>query len=120
MRLTVEYPRHVWKHYVAMPAELWKPELLEFCQPISGVLVVSDKRGAHGLNGYAQGDVEVVRRAKPNREAKPLGPHQIQAIARLASLRMWDAYRNLDRARDDHARRIAMYQSAQSETQGMP
>lgn len=106
----VVYPRHVWKHYVAMPVDIWKDEFVADLQPISGVLVVSDSRGRHGLNGYAYGSVECVRRATPNKKAKPLDAGDIREIARLASLRMWDAYRDLDRARDDHARRIAMYE----------
>jgi hypothetical protein len=107
-----EYPVHVWKHYYAMPAEIWKPEWLDLVGCISGVLLVSDSRARHGLNGYAYGTVECLRRAKPNKAAKSLGPHEIREIARLASLRMWDAYRDLDWARDDHARRISMYETA--------
>jgi hypothetical protein len=105
----VVYPRHVWKHYFALPVDVWKHELLEFVQPISGVLVVHDSRGRHGLNGHMYGSVECVKRATPNRFAEQLDAAALREIARLASLRMWDAYRDLDRARDDHARQIAMY-----------
>lgn len=106
----VDYPRHVWKSYFAIPVDVWRQEWLADVRPLSGVLVVSDSKGRHGLNGYAYGTVECLRRATPNKAAKALGPHEIREIARLASLRMWDAYRDLDRARDDHARRIAMYE----------
>lgn len=110
----VAYPRHVWKSYFAFPVDVWRDAFLELVQPVSGVLVVHDGRGRHGLNGYAYGNVECVRRAKPNRFAEPLGPRQIREIARLASLRMWDAYRDLERAGDDHARRIAVYEESAS------
>lgn len=105
----IAYPKHVWKHYYAMPVDIWHADLLDIIWPQSGVLLVSESRGAHGLNGYAYGDVECVQRATPNKAAKPLGPHQIHAVARLASLRMWDTYRDLERVRDDCERRVAMY-----------
>lgn len=105
LRQPVDYPKHVWKHYYAMPEGVWRAEMIDHVQPVSGVLVVHDSRGRHG-------DVECLRRAKPNRYAKPLDAEAIRDLARLASLRMWDAYRDLDRARDDHARRIAMYEQS--------
>lgn len=82
-----EWPRRVWKHYYAMPAEIWRDDLLEFCGAASGVLVVhvSDRSPRHWR-------VQCVRRAKPNRDDKPATPAECIDIARLASLRMWDAY----------------------------
>lgn len=105
----IDYPRHVWKHYYALPVDLWRVELLDSIWPTSGVLLVAESRGGHGLNGYGYGDVECVQRATPNKTAKPLGPHQLRDLARLASLRMWDAYRDLGIARDDHARQRALW-----------
>jgi hypothetical protein len=86
-----EWPRSVWKHYYAMPAALWKPDLIEFCGLTSGVLLVHPRAGLKP----ARWRTECVRRAKPNRQAKKLTAEDAIAIARLASLRMWDAYAQL-------------------------
>lgn len=90
----VLYPKRVWKHYYAMPAEIWRDELLAHVQPVSGVLLIHDSKDGHGLNGYSYGRVDCVKRAKPNRDAEHLTAKHLQQIARLASLRMWDAYRD--------------------------
>ena len=87
----VEWPRGIWKHYYAVPREIWKDELLGCLgSPRSGVLLVSRNH-----NGDAV--VECARRATPNKNAKQLTPAQILDVARLASLRMWDAYAEQDR-----------------------
>jgi hypothetical protein len=84
------WPRHTWKHFYALPEEVWRPELLEHAQPMSGILLISEPTYAH------QG-VRVFRAATCNREAKPLGREDVMQLARLASLRMWDAYKELER-----------------------
>lgn len=86
------YPRKVWKHYYAMPAEIWKPELLE-CLPskASGVLLLREQR-----NSTTPITVHVERRAMPNKDAHRLKPEEVMDIARLANLRMWEAYRARD------------------------
>ena len=81
-----EWPPKVWKHYVAMPRAIWTAELFEFMpSPASGLLLVRERRG---------GAIEVncERRATPNRDAGKLTPAQAVDIARLANLRMWEAY----------------------------
>lgn len=82
-----EHPPKVWKHYYALPAEIWKPELLE-CLPSrsSGVLLLRQ-----GVTG-APVTVSVERRASPNKDAARLTPANVMDIARLANLRMWEAY----------------------------
>lgn len=82
-----EHPHKVWKHYYAMPADIWKPELLD-CLPskASGVLLVREQRGMETLA------VECIRRSTPNKDATRLTPSQVMDIARLANLRMWEAY----------------------------
>jgi len=76
----VDWPRKVWKHYFAMPREIWKPELAEFLpSPMSGVILM-DARGPH-----------VERMAKPDKAAEPISAKAAIDIARLANLRMWDA-----------------------------
>lgn len=86
------WPPKVWKHYYALPADIWKPELID-CLPsaASGVLLLKD----------AGGDVRVTcwRRATPNRDAARLEAAQVMDIARLANLRMWDAYRTAENLR---------------------
>lgn len=91
-----EHPPHVWKHYYCMPEAVWgggMPEVLP--SEASGVIVLRAMRG---------GSVApvVVRRAKPSRGAKRLTPAEVLDIARLANLRMWDAY-----ARAEQDRRLA-------------
>ena len=89
-----QWPPRVWKHYYALPADIWKPELLE-CLPsaASGVLLYRERRG------FATPVlVECVRRATPCRDAQRLTPAQAVDIARLANLRMWDSYAQLDSA----------------------
>lgn len=87
----LEFPRKVWKHYYAMPKEIWKPELID-CLPSesSGVLLL--ERGKWDMPVF----IKCIRRAKPNRQAEKLKPEQAIDIARLANLRMWQAYKKLD------------------------
>lgn len=88
------WPPKVWKHYVAMPAELWTDALLEFMpSPASGLLLAREHCGRIELNCH--------RRATPNRDAGRVTPAQAIDIARLANLRMWDAYALLDRRAAD-------------------
>lgn len=85
------HPPKVWKHYYALPCEIWNPALLE-CLPskASGVLLLSE----HG--GIIQVCCE--RRATPNKDAHRLTPQQAMDIARLANLRMWEAYNKIDKS----------------------
>lgn len=78
------WPAKVWKHYIVMPAAAWADDLLEFApSPASGILLMRDP----GSSRY-----DVRRAAKPNRDAETLKPEHVVDIARLANLRMWDAY----------------------------
>lgn len=90
----LEYPRKVWKHYYALPKEIWKPELLE-CLPSksSGVILFYEQR-----NRVTPLAVTVERRATPNKDADRLTPAQVMDIARLQNLRMWEAYHQRDAA----------------------
>lgn len=90
-----QWPRKVWKHYYALPADIWDDTLLDTLpSPASGVLLLSQKPGQFM-------HVQCVRRATPNRDADRLKPEQVMDIARLANLRMWDAYRTAEDARRD-------------------
>lgn len=91
-----EWPRRVWKHYYALPEDIWKPELLEALpSPRSGVLLLSKARG-YDKFGQPWIQVTCARRATPNRDAERLTPEQVVDVARLANLRMWTAYQQLD------------------------
>lgn len=94
-----EWPQNIWKHYYVVAAPIWCDELLEHCQPKSGVITITmrDKPGPYQLD-Y---ELHVRRRATPNRNCEPLKPDVIADVARLASLRMWDAYRDLQTTRAD-------------------
>jgi len=86
------YPPKVWKHYYAMPAEIWKPDLLE-CLPsvTSGVLLFREQR-----NSSTPLAMTVERRAVANRDATRLRAEHVVDIARLANLRMWEAYAQME------------------------
>lgn len=97
-RTALEHPRKVWKHYYAMPAEIWKPELLDCLpSPASGVLLLREQR-----NSSTPLAVHVDRRATPAKDANRLKPEEVMDIARLANLRMWEAYK-----REEDAKREA-------------
>lgn len=83
-----DWPPRVWKHYYALPVDIWKPELLEFLPATSGVILLG-RQGATDV-------MHLRRRAHPNRDAQKLLPHECIDLARLAGLRMWDALRRAD------------------------
>ena len=91
-----QWPLRVWKHYFCLPADIWRPEMVEFLpSPASGVLLISETEGrmARIANPIT---VRCERRARPNPDAYRLSPEQAVDIARLANLRMWEAYRARD------------------------
>lgn len=79
----LEWPRNVWKHYYAVPVEIWKPELVEFLPAVSGLLLIHKNR------------VEHKQRAKPNPFAEPLKTETAMTIARLVSVRYWQHVRGI-------------------------
>lgn len=81
----LEHPPKVWKHYYAMPAAIWKPELLPMAaSPASGVILLRERAGSITAS--------VERRATPNPKADRLTAESAIDIARLANIRMWEAY----------------------------
>lgn len=94
-----QWPPKVWKHYYAMPKEIWKPELAEFINERSGILLLSEQQCYGVIDGAAQIVVSVERQAKPNRDAEKISPAAAIDIARLASLRMWESYRQVEELR---------------------
>jgi hypothetical protein len=96
-----DWPQRTWKHYYAMPAELWRDDLIDACGRASGILLLHTSRRVVGtIAGVKEPGlrVRVRRAAKPDRTAQPISAADAVAIARLASLRMWDAYAARDRA----------------------
>ncbi len=86
-KIKIEWPLRVWKHYYAIPQVIWKPELMD-CMPSqkSGVVLLNqpgESRPAH---------IRCIRRASPNRDAARLSPESAIDVARLANLRMWEAF----------------------------
>lgn len=71
-----------------------KPELLDSLpSPASGVLLLR-QQGSLATPVV----VSCERRATPARDAYRLKPEEVMDIARLANLRMWDAYQRLEAA----------------------
>lgn len=92
----LEWPQKVWKHYFAIPKDIWHADLMQFLpSQACGVLLMYRRRGSDQIW------VECAHRAKPNRDAYRLQPAEVMDIARLANLRMWEAYRLRDAARNN-------------------
>ena len=84
-------PRRVWKHYYVMPADIWTPDLLPHAgSPKSGVLLLSRDK-------WDRLQITSVRKAEANKAPYKLTPEQVLDLARLTSLRLWDAYQKLHR-----------------------
>ena len=97
-----QWPPRVWKHYYAMPASIWTDELIAVLPSMqSGILLLSEHGG--------QTIVKCRRQATPDRGAYRLSPPEVMNIARLANLRMWDAYEQRDgqAAAKDYQRELA-------------
>lgn len=86
-----EWPNKVWKHYYAMPADIWDDKLFDAMptQNSGVILMIQDHGKVYPI---------IKRMAKPCREAGQISAANAIDIARLASLRMWDAYRKLEAA----------------------
>ena len=106
-KVRTDWPRKVWKHYYALPRDIWKPELAE-CLPskASGILLLSEQR-----NSTTPIAVHCERRATPCKAAAPITAADALDIARLANLRMWEAYRRRDAAIEDMRKRAELAQA---------
>lgn len=93
-RERVDWPRKVWKHYYAMPADIWTPELADALPSKASGILLLRIQSHDGLL-----IVTCERRAAPCKDAEKISPAAAIDIARLASLRMWDSYRQLDEIR---------------------
>lgn len=79
-----DWPKKVWKHYYAMPKDIWRADLVECMPANSGVLLLTERRGRI--------EVSSIRVAKPNPDAEKISAENAIDMARLASLRMWATY----------------------------
>lgn len=103
-----EWPPKIWKHYYALPADIWKPELLATLpSPKSGVLLLS-----RGRDNPAFVYVRCERRCTPNKDAGRISEADCLDIARLANLRMWEAYAARDRAVKENGELLAQIPEA--------
>ena len=87
------HPIKVWKHYYAMPKEIWKPEFQEFLPSQNCGVILLSTRGNRII-------AELHKRAIPNRKADMISEHDAINIARLANLRMWNAYETIDKLKN--------------------
>lgn len=86
------WPAKVWKHYYALPEEIWTDELADSLPShTSGVILLRQVEGGEPVIA------RLVRRAQPNRKAKPISTENAIDIARLSSIRMWQAFHDLHR-----------------------
>jgi hypothetical protein len=90
------WPPKIWKHYYAVPEAILPPagsaervRLIAALPAMSGLISLRAVPGPAFVGG-PQVEVQTVRRARPNRDAEPIGAADAMRIARLASLRMWD------------------------------
>lgn len=107
------HPPKVWKHYYAMPASIWKPDLIDALpSKASGVLLLREPRSKWDPPVV----VKVERRATPAKDAYRLKPEQVMDIARLANLRMWEAYHQQAQSAGEASR---YYQQVRALTGGL-
>lgn len=92
------WPPKVWKHYYALPAEIWKDEMFDFINPNSGVLLLKTQDSQRVPYVAC-----VARPAKPNRDAEKISPAAAIDIARLASLRMWNSFEQIEKMTEQSA-----------------
>jgi hypothetical protein len=79
-----QWPDKVWKHYYVIPADIWQDSLYKSINASSGVVLVRRQKANNKLA------IELIRMAKPDRQAKQLSPADAVDIARLVSLRYWN------------------------------
>lgn len=92
------WPPKVWKHYYALPKEIWTPELAASLPSASSGILLLDRDGYPRPSGE-QMRIDCIRRATPNKDAKPISAGAAVDIARLASLRMWESYSEVEAMR---------------------
>lgn len=92
------WPPKVWKHYYALPKEIWTPELAKSLPSTASGILLLDRDGYPRPAGDTM-RIDCIRRAAPNRDAEPISAAAAVDIARLASLRMWESFQQLEATR---------------------
>jgi hypothetical protein len=82
------HPRKVWKHYYALPRDIWTDELASCISPASGVITMSRRSSGEV---YAH----VRRQAKPAPDPHRLTLPEVIDIARVCHVRYWDRFGKL-------------------------
>lgn len=92
----LDWPKKIWKHYFAIPRDIWDESLIPFLpSACCGVIVIGETRDGK-LTAW------VKKPAKPNRKAEQISAADAINIARLASYRMWDALIKLDQLKQNN------------------
>lgn len=101
------HPLRIWKHYYALPTEIWKPELVEEINPCSGIILIDFHKAYEGSIAFFRANIR--RQAKPNKEAKPITPEDAVDIARIQNMKYWELIEQgrLDRATRDSASSVS-------------
>lgn len=84
------WPIKIWKHYYAMPADIWKPELADCIPANSGILLLK-----HSSDPELMMNVETKRRAKVNPDAPTMTVDDLRKIAYLANTRQIEAQKRM-------------------------
>lgn len=96
------HPIRIWKHYYAMPHDMWKDDLAEFIPATSGVILM--REGGH--KPYCH----IHRQAKPNKDCDRINLQELCQIARIATDRMWRSFDELDVFRREQEQTMAKKQ----------
>ena len=93
-RRPLDWPHRVWKHYYCVPRDIWDDSLIDSLpSPASGVLLMYEDKTSGDFR------INVKSMAKPDRKAERIAPEDAVNIARMASMRMWDALEKLEERR---------------------
>lgn len=85
------HPPKVWKHYYLLPFEIWTEELENYLpSKDSGIIFIDD------WNDSGVPKIVLHKHAKPARDCYRLSSQQVIEIARLANIRMWNAYSEIE------------------------
>lgn len=84
-----DWPDSVWKHIYVLPKEEWREDLLEhMASDKSGIVLIEEIDGRIIFTDY--------KKPVKNKDALILTERQVLDIARLANVRMWQTYRDIE------------------------
>lgn len=87
-----DWPVGVWKHIYVMPAQEWKDDLLDH--------MASDKSGVVLIHKLEDGRIwfQDLKKPEKNKDARILSEREVLNIARLANIRMWQTYQDIEKS----------------------